>query len=207
MEVFPTVFLPNIAFTAHFLASNNPVIDIHEHYPRQTYRTRAAIVTDSGMINLVIPVSKKQHHTPVRDILLSYQEKWLTHHWHTLEAAYNSSPYFFFYQDELKKYWFQKPEHLTTFNHNLLKLIIKWLGFQTPVICSDNFIPASQAKKDFRNYFFPQKDQILVPSYSQVFSEKWGFIHNLSVIDLLFNLGPETHTYMKNLIKKLQHHS
>lgn len=205
-DVFPLAYFPDIAYMAHYLASPSPVVDTFEHYEKQTCRNRTDIMTPSGRQTLSLPVSKKAHHTPVNQVLLSYKQDWRPVHWRTIKTAYGGSPYFYFYADELEEAFRQKPKYLTEFTGKLFKIILNQLGCHEPFTLSGAYVEKWEPGKDYRNYWFPSKDRIMNPKYIQVFEYKFGFMHNLSVIDLLFNMGPEAGVYLHSLAQKLKNY-
>lgn len=203
-DVFPLAYFPDIAYLAHYMASENPLIDTWEHYEKQTCRNRTDILTPSGRQTLSIPVSKKAHHTPTRDVLLSYRQDWRQTHWRTIKTSYGGSPYFYFYADEFEAAFREKPEHLTEFTEKLFKILLKQLGLKPECNFAEKYVEKWELEKDYRNYWNPSKDRIMVPHYIQVFEHKFGFTHKLSSLDLLFNLGPEANFYLQQLSQKLK---
>lgn len=205
-EVFPTAYLPDIVYMAHFLAAESPRIDIGEHFEKQTCRNRTDIMTTSGKITLSVPVIKKAHHTPTREIGLCYRENWPTMHWRTIKTAYGSSPYFLYYADMFEPFYTQKFDTLLELNQNLFNTIMQIIGLPQSYNYSSIYIESEDIKTDYRNYWHPVKDHILIPKYMQVFEEKYGFMHNLSVLDLIFNLGPEASSYLYHLSQKVRNY-
>lgn len=203
-EVFPLAYLPDIVYMAHYYAATSPVFDIYEHYEKQTCRSRTDILTAGGRQTLSLPISKKAHHTPLKDVTLSYRENWPQVHWRTIKTAYSSSPYFDFYADAFEEAYKEKPARLIDFTASLFRIITDQIGMGQEYKFSDNYVEKEEAGADYRNYWHATKDHLLVPPYMQVFSDKYGFIHNLSVIDLLFNLGPEAAPYLHRLAQKLR---
>jgi hypothetical protein len=203
-EVFPLAYLPDIAYMAHYYAASKPVIDIYEHFEKQTCRSRTNILTAQGRQTLSLPVSKKEHHTPVKEVKLSYCENWPQVHWRTIQTAYSSAPYFDFYAGELEAVYEQKQEFIADFTASLFHILCNHIGIPHKQTFSEKYIEKSDAYRDYRNYWHTTKDHLLVPRYWQVFSDKHGFEHNLSIIDLLFNMGPESAPYLFQLAQKLK---
>lgn len=179
------------------------MLDLFEHYEKQTCRNRTDIMTPSGRQTLSIPVTKKFHHTPINEVRLSYQENWPAIHWRTIKTAYGGSPYFYFYADEFREVYLHKHEMLTDFTLALFEILLRHSGYSDKTELSQGYLEKEEVNRDYRNYWFPSKDHILVPHYLQVFEHKFGFLHNLSAIDLLFNLGPEAGPYLHSLLVKL----
>ena len=202
VQISPLLFFPPIEFFYYLLNSDKTVFEIMETYPKQTYRNRCAIYSANGLLDLSIPVKKPNgNHTLIKNIVISYEEDWKNKLWRALEAAYNSSPYFLFYKDDIKEAFMIPEDHLFKFNLSLLKLICIMLGIEPKYDLSEIYHKKYGKSIDQRNAFNPKKksDILIYPEYTQVFSEKFGFKKNLSIIDLLFNLGPEARIYLNSI--------
>jgi hypothetical protein len=200
-----TTYLPPIAFFASVLKAKTIIVEQHENYIKQTYRNRCYILTANGILPLSIPVNKVDgNHTLIKDIRISYINNWQTNHWRAIESAYNKSPFFLYYRDDLEKFYTQSYELLIDYNTELLRFILKKLGISTVINFTDDFLPIDQSENDERYSIHPKlsKGNIIYPHYYQVFEEKHGFIPNVSIIDLLFNEGPESKYYLENLKTK-----
>ena len=183
-------------------------IEQHEHFIKQTYRNRYEILGANGRLALVVPVVKgRGRKIKIRDLQISYDTNWQRNHWRTIFSAYNSSPFFEYYQDDIRPY-FEKPwKFLFDFNQANMQTILDLLeienqlkltpGFRT--VPDDTFnlheaITLKSHKAPSDEYFHPQP-------YTQVFSEKFGFTPNLSILDLLFNEGPNSAIVLENSMK------
>ena len=200
-----TAYLPPIEYFAIILQSGVWKIENHEHYIKQSYRNRCNIITANGLLNLSIPVNKVDgNHTLTKDIRISYLSNWQSNHWRAIESAYNKSPFFLYYRDDLEKFYKQSYELLIDYNTELLKFILKKLGISTEINFTEDFLPINQSENDERYSIHPKlsKGNVIYPHYYQVFEEKHGFIPNVSIVDLLFNEGPESKYYLENLITK-----
>lgn len=196
-----TTYLPPIALFASILNAEKISIEQHENYIKQTYRNRCHILSANGILPLSIPVIKTNgNHTKVKDIQISNINNWQTNHWRAIESAYNKSPFFLYYRDELEKFFINRFDNLLIFNTELLKFFFRKIGIKTEIIHSDDFLPIDNKLIDLRYQFSPKKEELLqFPHYYQVFEEKSGFVPNLSIIDLLFNEGPETGSYLESV--------
>ncbi len=208
MNVSKTPVLLSVAYNPpiawfSLLAKHNVVLESHETYPKQTFRNRCEIYAENGRMPLSIPVSRpKGNHTQINDVTIVNSDKWYLRHWRAIQSAYESSPYFLFYKDDLKGFYEGNYEGLFDFNTRLIRTIAGLLNLQTHIRVTDMYEKTPIAVKDYRNLFNPKKEiQFAVfPEYIQVFSERHGFIPNLSILDLLFNLGPESSDYLNHII-------
>ncbi|NER15676.1 WbqC family protein [Spongiivirga citrea] len=173
--------------------------EIHDNYQKQTYRNRMYIYGANGKQLLNIPI---QHQSGIKvkyaDVLISYAENWQKEHWKSLESAYRTSPFFEFYEDELQLLYEVKEEKLLNFNLKCHQFLVDNLPLETTALESDHF-EIDQNEEDYRHLVSAKKDFTPnQPIYTQVFANKHGFIPNLSVLDLLFNEGPNAVSYLEN---------
>lgn len=196
-----TAYLPPIAFFASVSEAKSITIEQHENYVKQTYRNRCHIFSANGILPLSIPVIKTDgNHTPLKNIQISNVSNWQINHWRAIESAYNKSPFFLYYRDGLEKFYLKKYDKLLEFNTDLLVFLFKKTGLKNEISFSEDFLAVENEDYDFRFKFSPKTKEVLqLPHYYQVFEEKFGFTPNLSIIDLLFNEGPETGGYLDNL--------
>lgn len=202
-QAFPIAYLPPVNYVAYYMAASNPVIDLYEHWPKQTYRNRADIASPQGPYKLSVPVTKKAHHTPVCQVGISYREDWQQNHWRAIKSFYNSSPYFLFYEPELRPFFERQYQTIDQLDLALLHKLFALLDISVPIQTSSKYLEREEIDYDFRDFFNQKKDNVLIPEYIQVFEDRQPFLNNLSVIDLLFNLGPEAATYLKRLAKHI----
>jgi hypothetical protein len=178
-------------------------IEIHETYPKQTFRNRCEIFTEKGQMSLSIPVTKVfGNRTKTSQVVINNAEKWQLKHWRAIESAYLSSPFFLYYKDEVQDFFSGEHTKLLKFNLDLTNTLCRLIGIQIELQLTDNFILHPDNTNDFRNSIHPKKSPTIsnFPEYLQVFSDRHEFIPNLSIIDLIFNLGPESKNYLENLI-------
>ena len=175
------------------------VIEQYEHYSKQSYRNRCSILSTNGLLTLSIPIKRTE--TPkikTKDIEIDYKTRWQDIHLRTIESAYRNSAYYMYYIDDIASIYEQKHTNLLQFNLQLQDCICQLIGIELKHKLSDDFISDSTEFTDFRDSIHPKPrmkkpDNTFHPKeYYQVFAEKYGFMPNLSIIDLLFNLGPET---------------
>lgn len=197
--VHPTYF-PSIA---HFIAianANDLVFEVMDNYQKQTYRNRTLIYGANGKLPLTIPVKYSQKNRQLyKDICIANEEHWQLLHWKSLESAYKTSPFFEYYEDELRPLFFYKVENLMAHNLKCFETIMDCLQLEIAISKTSSFEKAPTTQIDFRHLANARKEatQTLAP-YTQVFNDKHGFIGNLSILDLLFNEGPNAITYLES---------
>ena len=166
-----------------------------DHYVKQTYRNRCRIATANGVMDLTVPVEKlsggKQ---PMREVRIAYHTDWHMLHWRALEAAYRSTPYFEYYQDDFRPLYEKKWTYLWDFNGALLEVTLRLLDLHPRLeLTAEYRADWGGDVLDLREAIHPKRPPVLPDGkpYYQVFAQKYGFLPNLSVIDLLFNMGNE----------------
>ena len=182
--VFSTAYLGPISWWQALAKADAVRINAAEHYVKQTWRNRCRIAMPDGPQDLVVPVCSAPNHTPVRDIRISDHGSWRHHHWSALRTAYGKSPFFEYYADDFAPFYERRFDFLIDFNEGLRALVASLLDVETPVGIADSFEPLS---------LLPAPSQ---KPYYQVFAQRLGFLANLSIADLLFNLGPEGLIYL-----------
>lgn len=230
MAIFPTAYFPCISYVARLLADDAPVIEIFDTYHKQTYRNRCHVMTANGVQMLSVPVKQVNgNHTMTKDMVISTVEPWQQIHRRCLESAYMSSPYFEHYYSYLSPIFEQHFEKLIDLNDAALKAILKMLKVKKGISYTSDYV--KEADDDFRNVFVkwnpeswlmkvsdgalrlrsaaPQSTSFnsaapqatIQKSYYQVFENKFPFAPDLSVLDLIFNEGPEAMDYINALQK------
>ncbi len=196
--LFPIFYLPPIAWFSLFLDNEVDVeLEQFENFPKQTYRNRANIYGANGKLSLIIPI-KHNGERALKSIEYSDAENWKNLHWKSIKTAYQSSPYFEYYEAELSKIFEFQNSNLMQFNLNALQIIMKILKSQKSFIFTNDYVKEPESI-DFREKFTAKsEEQYHFFEYYQSFSEKHGFIENLSILDLICNIGPESVTYLKN---------
>jgi hypothetical protein len=197
--VLPMLYLPPVEyFTAINKHKPHILIEREEHFPKQTYRNRANIYSPDGVLPLVVPVVKgSKNHTKVKDVKISYDFNWQRLHWMSLQACYRRSAYFEYYEDDFAPFYEGKTEYLFEYNERFLELLLKLLKINISINYTEAYEAEYSALTDMRDAISPKKESgIAQKPYFQVFEERYGFIKNLSIVDLLFNQGPQAGGYL-----------
>lgn len=197
--VLPMFYLPPVEyFTRLNQHRQNILIEKDEHLIKQTYRNRAHIYSPDGMLALTVPVIKgSKVHTSVKDVKISYDFSWQRLHWMSLQACYRRSAYFEYYEDDFARFYEDKTEYLFDYNEQLLRMLLGMLKLKTELNFTDEYLPAYPGMADYRLSFSAKKDPDFEQKpYFQVFEERKGFLKNLSIVDLLFNQGPQSINYL-----------
>ncbi|MBQ3207958.1 MAG: WbqC family protein [Bacteroidales bacterium] len=198
------------------LSSSVIYIEACENYQKQSYRNRCHFYAADGLQSLSFPIihDAGSHKHPISEVRIDYSKPWVIQHQRAIISAYRTSAYFEYYQDELFEILDSRPEKLIDLNTRILKFFIDKTGLMADIRMTDEFRPdgyivssdGMEVKcEDLRESIHPKredrllKDLRLEKPYFQVFAEKHGFIPNLSIMDLLFNEGPDSIMYLKNL--------
>ncbi|MDO5751262.1 MAG: WbqC family protein, partial [Rothia sp. (in: high G+C Gram-positive bacteria)] len=199
MLIVPSAYLAPISYNALLYAAREAVEDRHEHFVKQTYRNRCCIATPGGVQALTIPVVRDNAgHTAMKDIRISDHGNWRHLHWQALVSAYDNSPYFMYYADDFRPLYEQKFTYLVDFNAALQHTVLSLLSLDLPIRQAEAYVsPTTACVCDLRPLLSPKvgpeaDTAAFSPrAYYQVFAERTGFLPNLSIVDLLFNMGPE----------------
>lgn len=198
--IFPLFYLPPVSyFSALNEVGYDFLIEREEHFPKQTYRNRTRIYSPNGPLDLFLPVIKgSKYHTRVKDVKISYDFKWQRLHWLSLESCYRNSPYFEYYEDELAPFYQKKFEFLFDYNLEMLQWIFKQLKKPAELHFTSEYIKEIPAALDYRTKLHFKNPELILPAkpYHQVFEDRAGFLPNMSIVDLLFNQGPQAKNYL-----------
>ncbi len=208
--LFSTAYLPPIEYFVFMLLSDNVLIEAHETYPKQTYRNRCYIYSCNGVESLHIPVIKPMgKYSKTNEVLISYKQHWQRNHWRAICTAYRNAPFFLYYQDFLEPFFRKQTCKLLDFNYYLLNTLLSETGMAKNINFTNYFEKNISDFVDFRISISPKSTNcsmlsiIKMPAYQQVFDQKYGFKPNLSIIDLLFNKGPDTLEYLLECSRKI----
>ncbi|WP_204345027.1 WbqC family protein [Psychroserpens algicola] len=194
----PTYF-PNIAHFVAMLQADHIVFETCDNYQKQTYRNRTSIYAANGKLDLNVPVVYSQRNRQLyRDVDIFNTENWQIQHLKSLESAYRTSPFYEFYIDDLIPLFEMETTSIMEFNLKCISRIFECLQLAFSYKTTERFDMNPNAILDARGLASSRKEikQVFKP-YAQVFDEKHGFISNLSILDLLFNEGPNTELYLE----------
>lgn len=198
LPVFSIQYFGNIHYYYTIAQYPKILIETQEYYIKQTYRNRTYILTANGIMPLIIPVIHQSSKEKIADKKISYKEKWYKKHYTAILSAYKNAPYFEHYADELLSILL-KPTHqyLLEFNLHIIKKVLQLLHIPTQIEFSSQC--HHHYTYDYRNYFENNSSlpQSLNTPYLQVFSDRMEFQKNLCILDLIFNLGPESMDYVR----------
>ena len=188
------LYLAPIPMYAQLYKCDTLVINGDEPFVKQTFRNRAVIATENGTQSLTIPVIHDGGKMAMRDVRISEHGNWRHQHWNAMVSAYRKSPFFDYYADDFAHFYEERDGFLLDFNLRLHAVISELLGIEKGVKIIDNSHKAVDFI-DLRHIAEPKAltniaDYTPQPYY-QVFAGRNGFIPNLSIVDLLFNMGPE----------------
>lgn len=191
-----TAYLAPVAYYQILANAEEVLLEQHENYGKQSYRNRCIIATANGLIELSIPIEKpSKSSSSIKDIRISYHTNWQTNHWKSILSAYNPSPFLEYYMDDLAPFYEKKWSFLWDFNNDFQQKILELIDLEPDIKLTSDYQKTYPADwQDFREILHPKKQLPIVnfQSYYQVFSHRYGFQPNLSILDLLSNMGNET---------------
>jgi hypothetical protein len=191
-----TAYLAPVEYFSHISKAGEAYIEREENYLKQSYRNRCYILSAHGRQALSIPVfAGSIHKTAIKDIRIDYSKRWQQVHLGAILAAYNSSPYFMYYFEDIERIISKKSDFLLDLNMELTVCLMNMLKLKTAPRYTDCFTPPDGSQNDLRYCISPKKaSEFTSKPYLQVFGDV--FIPNLSIIDLIFNTGPEAGEYL-----------
>jgi hypothetical protein len=195
----PAYFGPISQYVA-MLKAKEVVFENDDNYQKQTYRNRMYIYGANGKLLLNIPIKhtgNKSNHQKYRDVRIENDFPWQSQHWKSLETVYRTSPFFEFYEDEFKPLYLQKFDFLMDFNYRCLELAADCLQTEISYTKTSEFFHEPIDVINGRKLIEAKKTHLKLQSYHQVFQEKFGFINDLSIVDLIFNQGPGAASYLR----------
>ncbi|MDP2336489.1 MAG: WbqC family protein [Bacteroidota bacterium] len=205
-----TAYFAPVRYFSKLVTYPEIFIEQHEHFIKQTYRNRAVILGANGSIPLIVPIEKgREQKIKIKDLRIAHDEEWQRNHWRTIFSAYNSSPFFEYYADDLEPFFRKKPNFLLDFNQQITDTILELLEISIRINLTESFEQVPEYCLNFREKISPKPHRNVddttfkAQPYTQVFSEKFGFVPDLSILDLLFNEGPSAHSVILDCIRRI----
>jgi hypothetical protein len=189
-------YLGNIEYYAKLLQADEIVIEKQEYFIKSTFRNRCFLAGANGIMRLTIPLENgRDHKMFYKNIMSLPNDRWKSIHWHSIVSAYKHAPYFEHYAPYFEKLYLDNaPVNVFDFNLQLLNTTLKILKITTPISFTTSYEKQVDASIiDYRNYTFKS---LTHHHYIQVFEKRNGFILNLSILDLIFNLGTQAKQYL-----------
>ncbi|MEL1242011.1 WbqC family protein [Flavobacterium flavipallidum] len=193
-------YFPSISHFVAMIQAESIVFEMEDNFQKQTNRNRTYIYSPNGVQLLNIPIKhSKTSHQKTKDIQIENDFDWQKQHFKSLEAAYRSSPFFEYFEDDFVPFFEKKHTFLMDLNFEALEIISKCMRTKFEFTTTEEYFHEvdSNTIKDYRFLINGKKDPSVFESYPQVFDDKFGFINNLSILDLLFNEGKFTVDYLK----------
>ncbi len=194
-------YLPSLAFFCGIISADEVVLEVKEHFEKQSCRNRCYINTDKGIQLLSVPITKTETKMVSKNVRIDYQSRWQNIHWRTIQSAYAKAPFYEHYSEALKEIIYQKHEFLFTLNLNILSLCLKNLKLSIPISETVSYEKeVGKEIKDLRSIINAKKHDKALSFYNSVpYYQVFGntFVNNLSLIDLLFCAGPDSLRILK----------
>ncbi|MFC0605466.1 WbqC family protein [Winogradskyella pulchriflava] len=195
--IHPT-YIPNVAHFVAMVNSDSVCFEVCDNYQKQSFRNRTEIYGANGKMALTVPVKYTQKNRQLyKDVKIANDDNWQLHHLKSLQSAYSMSPFFEYYIDDLMVLFEKRFDYILDFNHHCFDILLDSLQLEISINETQSFEIEPVNKKDFRALVNRNYKVNTFEKYTQVFTEKHGFISNLSILDLLFNEGPNTELYLK----------
>lgn len=197
-------YFGNIALWSLIVKAEKICFEAADNYQKQTFRNRMYIAHSNGRLALNIPVkhNKDGKRQRTKEVRIEQSFRWQRDHWRSLEAGYRSSPFFEYYEDDLSPFFSQQHQELFAHNIASMKLVATLLDLPFNFMLTSAYTPEilDENLNDYRSLVLAKKTkEVVMPQYLQVHQQNHGFLPNLSVLDLIFNLGPESQLYLKEL--------
>lgn len=202
VSLLATTYFGPVQWYQKLNQSDRCLIERHDHFIKQTYRNRCVIATTNGLQALTVPIERFEGaHCAMLNIRISDHGSWRHLHWNALQSAYGESPFFEFYADDIRPFFERRWDFLVDFNMEITQKMCELLDIQPHITLTDAYVSAEDVGvTDYRDVIRPKNplpdDRFQPRRYYQVSEQKHGFQPNLSILDLLFNEGPEAVLYL-----------
>lgn len=207
-----TAYFPPVEYFILAAGTGKVLIEKHENYSKQSYRNRCNILSANGVLSLVIPVKRfRGRKTAITDVRADNHYNWQKLHMVSIESAYRAAPFFEFYTDDIMPFFRTRYEWLLDLNTAIFERMLEVLGISVSWRYTQSYSRNSPPGFiDGRETIHPKKKYHVFgesdpcPEYSQVFGDRWGFVPGLSILDLLFNTGPDAARLLRNAAVKIK---
>ena len=205
LNIFPATIFPPLHICSSLVRVDEITIDVHEHYVKKSYRNRYDILGPNGVHTLSISLIKgKNAQLPMREVRIANHQNWQQRHYKSIKAAYGNAPYYDHFIDEIQPLFHTKFNFLVDFNITSLQSILKCLSLSNEINKTERYYTSEEIQHaDIRNAFHSDRNQLSKSpgqqKYIQVFSDRFEFEPNLSILDLLFCKGPESLSYLTQI--------
>jgi hypothetical protein len=205
--LFSTAYFPPVHYMGLLSRSDEILIEKEENYLKQTFRNRCYILSANGPLALSVPVLFGSFHkTALKDVRIDYSKRWQQIHTRGISAAYKSSAFYLYYYDLIEKVINGNYKYLIDLNTDALEVVLRITAITTKVSYTSIFEPVGKEAYDFRYEITPKKkirnNLFKTDEYFQVFKPKSGFVNGLSILDLIFNTGPDSINYLRQADKE-----
>ncbi|MBR6998314.1 MAG: WbqC family protein [Prevotella sp.] len=195
MVLLSTTYFGPVQWYQKLYRHGEAMIEVCESFQKQTYRNRCLIATAQGVQALTVPVEGSKANRLVADLRISDHGNWRHQHWQAITSAYGDSPFLEYYEDDLRPFFFEHQwERLVDFNDAIVRRMCELLDIH-PVLKNTTEFERVVGFADYREAISPKHplpdSEFVSRPYYQVFSQRHGFLPNLSILDLLLNMGPE----------------
>lgn len=201
IPLLPSVYFGPCSYFRYTIEADHQIgITEYERFQKQTIRNRAEILGANGKIRLTVPLIKWSTKVPTKEIRVDNSSNWKHVHWMSIQSAYRNSAFFEHYEDKIKSFFMEDHDRLVDLNLASINLVANLLkaDFNIKLISnSDDIKP--ELFNDMTSKFVKKRESESFPEYTQVFRDRFDFESDLSILDLIFNLGPRASLYLKNL--------
>jgi hypothetical protein len=204
-------YLAPVQYYAKLVQYPKVYIEKHEHFIKSSYRNRCYLASPDGPLRLSVPLKhgKSNERKTITEVKIFHGNNWRHKHWQSLCSIYRTTPYFEFYEDRFEPFYEKEYEYLFDFNEDLLEFILSLLDIEVDIEYTKSFEkdPPDDIR-DFRSGILPHTDKgkpdpdFTPPRYKQIFEDRTGFLPNMSIVDLLYNKGPDTIQYLREAVGK-----
>ena len=199
-----TAYFPPIQYFSKIKEHEQFCIEQYENYGKQSYRNRCRIQFANGIMPLVVPVKKKDGQKFLtKEAQIDYSCKWQKLHFKSIESAYKNSPFYDYYTEDLSVFFESRAKYLLDLNNRILDTLLSLLSLKRTIQCTADYITSPAGFCDYREIIHPKPSRckaedsnFICRPYTQTFNDRFPFVPNLSILDLLFNTGPEAPAYL-----------